>query len=419
MIYQLYPDQDKAAPFPAMSVTHLVLPGDFFAGAAAHLTPKALNSAIYDQHPHRDYVMQWNLNVQHEVTPSVTALVGYVGTRGVHQPFRNDSFNMTIPTLTSAGYLWPSPVGSGTTINPNHGQLDGYFYQGNSFYDALQVGVAKRMSHGLQFQTSYTWAKNIDTSSASIQGDQFGNAISSPLWFDQRATRAVSDLNVGRTLVINAIWQVPTAKSLSGPATWLVNGWQLGTILEASDGVPFTPTWGTGSDPAGTGSTDDYAFPNRVTAPGCRTLVNPGNPDNYIKTQCFTLPTAPSLPFWSAKCDTTSPIFGPNLTPAPFPVCFNLRGNAGRNILPGPGLQNLNFSVFKNNYIKRVSESFNVQFRAEVFNILNHPNFQPNHTANAETDVFDATGTAVSSVGKLLRTSTDAREIQFALKLVW
>ena len=87
--------------------------------------------------------------------------------------------------------------------------------------------------------------------------------------------------------------------------------------------------------------------------------------------------------------------------------------------MDGPGLLNLNFSVNKDNYIRRISETFDVQFRAEMFNILNHANFQPPHTANGEADVFDSTGALNSSVGVLTRTSTDAREIQFALKLIW
>src|SRR6202021_1299408 len=143
----------------------------------------------------------------------------------------------------------------------------------------------------------------------------------------------------------------------------------------------------TGSDPAGTLASDNYAFPDRLTTPACAKLVNPGNPDNYIKTQCFTLPTAPSMAFWQANCDTTSHIYGPNLTTEPFPVCFNLRGNAGRNILIGPGLTNLDFSIFKNNPVKRISENFNVQFRAEFFNILNRANFAvPASPTN--TDIF-------------------------------
>ena len=87
--------------------------------------------------------------------------------------------------------------------------------------------------------------------------------------------------------------------------------------------------------------------------------------------------------------------------------------------MPGPGIQNLDFSVFKDNSIKRISENFKVQFRAEVFNILNHPNFGVPNMGNGEGDIFDATGTPISTVGKLTTTTTTAREIQFALKLIW
>jgi hypothetical protein len=98
--------------------------------------------------------------------------------------------------------------------------------------------------------------------------------------------------------------------------------------------------------------------------------------------------------------------------------CFNLRGNAGRNILIGPGITALDFSVFKNNYIKSISERFNVQFRAEIFNIINHPNFAPPVTPT-NTDVFDGTGTLNPTVGLLTRTTTTAREIQFAVKVIF
>ena len=74
-----------------------------------------------------------------------------------------------------------------------------------------------------------------------MAGDQFGNGIASLDWFDPRRSRGVSDFNIGRTLVINGIWQVPGLKSASGPVAWVVNGWQLGGIYKAGDGVPFTP----------------------------------------------------------------------------------------------------------------------------------------------------------------------------------
>ena len=145
------------------------------------------------------------------------------------------------------------------------------------------------------------------------------------------------------------------------------------------------------------------------SGPGCGTLVNPGNPNNYIKTQCFAVPTAPSAAFYTAHCD---PTFGT------FPQCFNLRGNSGRNILIGPGTSNLDFSVFKNNHVKRISENFNVQFRAEFFNFLNHANFAVPVTPD-NTDVFNGNGGPTGTAGGLTSTSTTAREIQFAMKVMW
>jgi hypothetical protein len=95
-----------------------------------------------------------------------------------------------------------------------------------------------------------------------------------------------------------------------------------------------------------------------------------------------------------------------------------LRGNASRNLLTGPGLTELDFSLFKNNYIKSISERFNVQFRAEIFNILNHANFAPPSTP-VNTDLFDGTGFPSAGAGVLTRTTTTAREIQFAVKVIF
>jgi hypothetical protein len=86
--------------------------------------------------------------------------------------------------------------------------------------------------------------------------------------------------------------------------------------------------------------------------------------------------------------------------------------------LTGPGITELDFSVFKNNRIKRLSENFNIQFRAEIFNILNHANFAP-PTSPDNTDIFDATGSPTGVAGLLSRTTTTAREIQFAVKVIF
>ena len=403
----------------------------------ADITANKLRSTYVEPNPKRNYVMQWNLNVQYQLMPNLTAMVAYVGSRGVHQPFRVDEADLNIPTKTSAGYLWPQVDVDGNLINgpnagnppdpinPNFGSVRGMFYQGRSYFNALELQLAKRMSHGFQVQGTYTWGKSIDTSSATVAGDAFGNSISSLNWFDMKLSRGLSDFNVGRTLVVNGTWAVPTAKSLVGPARWIADGWELGLILTVSDGVPFTPTWGTGDDPAGTLSSDDFAYPNRLGGPGCRSLTNPGNPSNYIKTQCFAIPTAPDAAFWNANCDPAPPTVGGPIDPASL-QCFNLRGNAGRNILIGPGITNLDFSVFKNNHIRRISENFNVQFRMEIFNIMNHANFAPPGPGDANTDIFASDGSSLSptlgnggTAGALLRTTIPERQVQFAIKIIF
>jgi hypothetical protein len=100
------------------------------------------------------------------------------------------------------------------------------------------------------------------------------------------------------------------------------------------------------------------------------------------------------------------------------PQCFNLLGNAGRNTLIGPGTSNLDFMVFKNNFVKKISENFNVQFRAEFFNILNRTNFAVPVSPD-NTDIFDSTGAPTGAAGLLTSTTTTSREIQFAVKITW
>jgi hypothetical protein len=397
-------------------------PISFFSGLPSTFPANKLRATYTDPNPKRNYVTQWNLNVQYQLTSSLAAMAAYVGSRGVHQPFRVDEANLVIPTKTSAGYVWPfNPDGSPfDPINNNFGSVRGMFYQGRSYFNALELQLAKRMSHGFQMQGTFTWGKSIDTSSATLAGDAFNNSISSLDWFDMKLTRGLSDFNVGRTVVVNGTWEVPTAKSFSGPTRWITDGWELGVIFTASDGVPFTPTWGTGGDPSNSNSSDDFAYPNRLGGPGCKTLTNPGNPNNYIKTQCFAVPTAPDPAFWSANCDPTPPSAPGPINPASL-QCFNLRGNAGRNSLIGPGITSLDFSVFKNNRIKKISENFNVQFRAEMFNILNHANFAPPGPGDGNTDIFAADGTSLagSTAGALVRTTIPERQIQFAIKIIF
>jgi hypothetical protein len=430
-----------AAPF--FQYTSINNPGvGSFPNNLPPLPSNKLRATYIDPNPKRNYVMQYNLNIQYQLTPSLTSLVAYVGSRGIHQPYRPDDADIVIPTLTSAGYLFPKvdalgnlftptcnqldPEGTETDptcappnrVNENYGSVRGMFYEGQSYYNALEAQLAKRMSHGFQVQGTYTWGRSIDTSSATVAGDAFGNSIASPsFFFNPRASRAVSDFNVSQTLVINGLWELPSPKSITGPARFLTEGWQLGVIFTASTGIPFTPTFGTGGDPNGTLSSDDWAYPNRLGGAGCQSLTNPGNPNNYIKTQCFSVPVAPSQAFFDANCDPAPPSVGAALAPGDL-RCFNLKGNSGRNIAISPGLREVDFSVFKNNYIRKISETFNIQFRAEMFNVFNHANFAPPVTPD-NTDIFDPTGAPTGVAGLLTRTTTTAREIQFALKVIF
>ena len=377
-----------SAPFDQhASVTNLPA-GSFPSGAftIAAASTDTFRQGYFDPNPKRNYVMQWNLMLARELASNVSLRIGYVGSRGVHQPFRVEDADIVLPTLTPQGYLWPSPVGSGTRLNLNTGRITAGMWQGNSFYDALQLKVKAKVGRGGEIGGSYTWGKTIDTSSGSLVGDEYSNSISSPFWFAMKLNRGLADFNVAHNLEVNYTWELGTPKWARRALAWTLAGWQVGGVFEASSGVPFTP--GFGGDALGVKSIDpNIDVPNLVSAPGCGSPVNPGNPNHYIKTQCFAVP---------------NPI--------------TLRGNLGRNTLIGPGLMNLDSSLLKNNRIKRISDTFNVQFRAEFFNLLNRANFAP---PLDNRNIFDSSGQSIGSAGLITSTQTSSREIQFAIKIIW
>jgi hypothetical protein len=390
-------------------------PNSFPTGAFLNLENKPTGLAYFPEtNPKRNYVMQWNVSVARELSSTLAVTVGYVGSRGVHQPYRVDNIDMVLPTLTPAGYLWPNPASS-SVLNPNFGRINATLWQAHSFYDAMQVDVAKRVSHGIQFHGAYTFGKSIDTLSATEANDAFPNGLFNQLFIDQRTTRGLSDFNVAQTLVLSFTWEVP------GPAKgwklmqWTLDGWQVGGLYKASTGQPFTPILG--GDPVGSKLDETGEVPSYIQ--GCNLTdknfkKNPSGPI-YINPNCFTLPsvsaaTAATLPFSCVNFPS-----GPPLPSAQF-YCANLRGNLGRNVLIGPGLSKLDFSVFKNNHVRRISENFNAQFRAEFFNILNRANFA---SPTDNLAVFDQNGQPIQSAGLLTSTQTTSRQIQVALKLIW
>src|SRR5438067_205053 len=368
----------------------------------------------------RNYIYQYNFSVQRQLTGSLALTVAYAGSRGIHNPFQIDDINTVFPTLTSGRWLFPNPVGSsvinpnatsvvpGQLINANVAAIQTTLWQSMSYYNALQVQVEKRMSHGLQVLSSFTWGRTMDTSSGSFAGDNFSADLSPTIpWWDLQIVRGLSDFNVSRNLTVNALWDIPTAHAFSGPAGWIVRGWQLGGIVQASSGVPLWPLDGVEGDPMGQLNSEPIAIPDRVA--GCPlTFPSSGRHGNlqYINPACLINAQAPSASFYSTNCDQRFAA----------PTCINLLGNLGRNAIIGPGLVNFDFSVVKNSKIPRISESFAVQFRAEFFNVFNHTNFAP-PVDNLEA--LDASGNPVPGFGQIDATQVPNREIQFALKFTW
>ena len=400
---------DGTVPFYA-SVNGTVPAGSFgpfasFTGSqpAAYTTllssGAAQRAAFIDQHPKRNYVMQWNLNIQRSLASNTTGMVAYVGSRSVHNLMQTDDSSIVLPlTKTPEGYLWPQT--SQPTLNPNFGRVPATLWNSDGIYHALEVQVQKRMSHGVSGEVSYTWGRTIDTASGSTDGDQFKNGLSSLFFFDPRLRRGPSDFNQTHVVSVSYDWEIPSPKGLPSVLGWAVSGWEYGGIFSASTGVPFTMT--IAPDPLGMNSTDAFSFPDMVH--GCNP-VHGGL--NYVNLNCFTLPQA--TPDIAALCVPFSGVSSPN-------TCANLLGDGRRNSIVGPSLVNVDMSLFKNNYVKRISEQFNVQFRMEVFNILNHTNFNP-PTSNSQ--IFNGDGTPVGSAGLLDTTATTSRQIQFAVKVIW
>jgi hypothetical protein len=415
----------------------------------AGVTPGKLATSTIETHPHRNYVEEWNLNIQRQLTPTMSLTMGYVGSHGVHNLTRGDDGNMTQGVQTPAGLLFPcgypapltgggvsactvgftggtAAAGGGTNaqINPTNGIIRYIYWSTDSTYHALNVSLDKKMSHGIQYQVSYTWGKSLDESSSTIAGDTFEQGLNSLYYFAPKSLRGPSDFNVAHTLAINALWALPTPQSWNGIAKTALGGWQMGGIVKFNTGVPTTPI--IGGDPAGLGNggADQFGIPDLI--PGCKT-TNPGT-ITYINTSCYTTPMAtPAIasmcqPFGFVPHDPTQnpDPYSPGITGS----CANLLGNAGRNSITGPHLVNVDFSMVKNTAIKRISETFNIQFRAEIFNIFNHSNFLPPEPVNnnAGAQVLNQDGSVVlpkDGGGSIDSLSTQPRDVQFALKVIW
>jgi hypothetical protein len=360
--------------------------GSFPNRAYSLINPQTDAVSYVEQDPKRSYVHQFSLSSQRQVFQDLIVQLGYVGTRGVNQPFRTQDTDIVLPEERPEGLFWPIPRGSGRRLNENFGSIQSLAWSASTAYDALMVKVQKVMRHGVQGGVSYTWSKGTDNNSATNTGGQFQNSLSGlPLFFLDR-WEGPSDYDVRHSLVAHALVEIPGPRSAKGLLGVLANGWQLGGIFRTQSGHPFTPV--IGGDTLGQRSGNPFNFPDRVDSAECANPVNPGNPSGYLKTECFVVPQ-PS----------------------------NRMGNSGRNSVYGPGLENLDLTLYKNTLIPSISDAFNVQFRLEVFNVLDHANFRPPTGATAQ--VFNVNLQRVATAGQLTATSTTSRQIQLAVKLVW
>jgi len=196
--------------------------------------------------------------------------------------------------------------------------------------------------------------------------------------FPSETVQRSVDFNVTHSVSINGLWSIPGPKM--GIAKAALGGWQLGGIVKLNSGVSTTPI--IGDDPLGLGNNgaDQFGLLNKV--PGCDPIIHgyagsaPGAP-NWINASCYTLPTVPTASLASLPYPCVDFPNAPAAAPAGQTYCANLAGTVSRNSLYGPRLFNLDFSVLKNIPITRISETFSVQFRAEMFNVTNHDNFVP------------------------------------------
>jgi hypothetical protein len=253
-----------------------------------------------------------------------------------------------------------------------------YFSEGDSSYQALQVDMNRRMAGGLTFRGVYTWSKTIDDGDSLNATTSGGEPALASNPFNLRADRGLANFDVGNVGVISAVYALPFGHGASRLRTKAISGWTLDSIVTLQAGFPFTPQLS--YNPSNNGDTRNPVRP----------FVNPfftgpvilGNPNQWFNPAAFTMPPANS----------------------------GFYGNLGRDTLIGPGLATWDFSVLKDT---GVSERARIQFRAELFNLLNRANF---NTPNAI--VFTPSGVSPTA-GLITSTATNSRQIQFGLKLLW
>lgn len=348
-------------------------------------------------------LISYTLAIEQEITPNTSLTIGYVGSHGYHEIIGLDA-NTPFPTICPASpcpAVYPSnfpaplagsPVPPGTyyikagtpKANPTLANTWTWFSAGDSSYNALQLDFNHRFSHDLSFRAVYTWSKALDDGD-SLNQTTAGNApglVANP--YDIKADWGLATYDVRNVGVISAVYALPFgmgkkfAGNLTGFGNTMVSGWSVNSIVTLQSGFPFTPQLS--YNPSNNGDTRNPVRP--FVNPNFTGSVIEGTPNQWFNPAAFLQPPANS----------------------------GFYGNLGRNTLIGPGVATWDFSTVKDTVLH---ERLSLQFRAEIFNLLNHANF---NTPNLI--VFTPSGVS-GTAGVITSTSTTARQIQFALKLLW
>jgi hypothetical protein len=365
----------QANTFPTLSVdlfTALFVCGIF---PQYPVDPAAYACAVPNAfHIERDLqtamAQHWSFNIQHDLG-FATLQVGYVGNHVTHL--------LTNGVVTPRNINRRDPVTQVRPLSSNFGDIFvvGDYPQSN--YNALQITLRRNLAKGLRFNANYTWAHAIDDVVGFFKDYQDEN--------NARAERASSDQDVRHNFTMDAGYDLPLRDWFGGGPNWLVDGWQLNTITQIRSGLPVNVT-------RQGGVFGGFSFRPDVVA--------------GVDTRCpnYRLP----------ECQFNAAAFS-----NPGDGVF---GNAGRNILRGPGFAQVDFSVFKNT---RLTERSSLQFRAEIFNLFNHANFadpsgglvRGDNNSLRPTAFF---GQSISTVGNQLGGLLGfggPRQIQFSLRYLF
>jgi len=387
----------RSAPFYAGGQVDQPPASSFPNNALPLLSATTLTGIQIQNNPNRSYRMQWNLNIQRQLTRTIALTVGYSGSQGVHLIHQNEDVNVVpgpYATFDATGcdcYKFPIP-GAGqkpAIINPNYGNIRSSNWFSQSNYHGLQVNLVQRPVKGLSYQVAYTFSKSIDNNSGVFQGGNEAFNTISPSWpWSPRLNRGPSDFNIPHLLVANFQYEIPAPAFAKNNAigNTILGGWQVGGIWTRQSGAPFS--FKIVADRANLGyhqvtQSNGGLRPHLLgNLPGCSNPTT-GNIDDYINKSCFAFPALGEL------------------------------GNAGRNYMRAPTFSNLDFTVFKNQNLW--GERVKAQLRLEMFNILNNTNMTGQQQA-----IFDKNGIIPNSVGKpLAPTANAARTIQIGMRLVF